>query len=205
MKNIADGYAYITAGGHSYELAPSFCNMAKIGSPMEIISVFKRIASPTNFVTSYADACNVLECCGLPRELIGGLRFSEKQMKTLISPGLLPIEDVYNLALHCLKHGVCGTNEQIKEHTKGDTPKPMEEFDPYVYVVSAMDHLAMSANDAESLTMTRYIRLISAKIKVADQAERSKEPTEEEQQKAFSQYELLKMRAEERARNKSKG
>jgi hypothetical protein len=203
MKNIADGYAYITAGGQTYELAPSFCNIANIGSPMEVIAVYKRLSMGVINTSTYCDVCTVLEACGLPGELYGGIKFSERQSKTLIAPGLLPIQDAYMLALHSLKHGISGTSEQVEENNEGK-PQPVTEFDAYTHIINAMEHFGMSVEEAENLTMTKYVRLVSAKIKAHNQSKARKEPSKEEQQSAMDNYEIMRAQAEARAKAKAK-
>lgn len=179
------GFAEINIGGEVYTLAPSLLNISKIGTPKEIIESFHIISNyDVNYITSFSTACNILQCCGLPFFVTGGLRFSELKNKTLIYPGLLPIDDVFILAAHCLKHGVCGIVDDNKEDDKEEKkPKPMTEFDAHKFIVDAMDILSLSLSEAENLTMTQFGKLINAKlssIKSRDEKEVNNSPEEKE-------------------------
>ena len=95
----AYGHVKIEWGDKVFNLSPSLVNIAKIGSPKEIVK--------------FSIALNVLKCCSdieLPEKLTGGVRFSDKQQKFMIvnpAHGEAMIGDVIKLAEHCLLHGVC--------------------------------------------------------------------------------------------------
>ena len=160
----AYGHAKIEWEGRAFNLSPSFVNIAKIGTPPEIIETFKDFVSTTHLITKFSIALNVLECCSdaeLPRELTGGVKFSERQNRFLIvnpTHGQAMVSDIITLAEHCLVHGVCG---KVESKGKGE---PLTEFDAYSYMELARIHLNLSLDDASRMTMTEFLRLMEAKF-----------------------------------------
>ena len=160
----AYGHARIEWEGRVFNLSPSFVNIAKIGTPPEIIETFKDFVSTTHLITKFSIALNVLECCSdaeLPRELTGGVKFSERQNRFLIvnpAHGQAMVSDIITLAEHCLVHGVCG---KVESKGKGE---PVTEFDAYSYMELARIHLNLSLDDASRMTMTEFLRLMEAKF-----------------------------------------
>lgn len=160
----AYGHTKIEWGDKEFILSPSFINIAKIGSPVEIIDVFKQFISSTNIVFKFSIALNVLRCCSepeLPESLTGGVKFSERQDRFMITQpghGISMISDVIVLAEHCLIHGICG---KIERESQGE---PATEFDAYSFMELARIHLEVSVDDAAKMTMTEFSRLMEAKF-----------------------------------------
>jgi hypothetical protein len=160
----AYGHTKIEWGEKEFILSPSFINIAKIGSPTEIIDIFKQFISSTHLVTKFSIALNVLKCCSepeLPEALTGGVKFSKRQQKFMItqpSHGIDMINDIIVLAEHCLIHGVCGKVE------RGSQGEPATEFDAYSFMELARIHLEASVDDAAKMTMTEFARLMDAKF-----------------------------------------
>jgi hypothetical protein len=102
---------------------------------------------------------------------LGGLHYSESKKRSLIKQGVIPIDHVFILAEHCMLHGVCGSSDQIRESKESGESGKLEEFDPYVYVVTAMEILGLTSEEAEKLTMTKFIRMIDAKLKLTRKKE----------------------------------
>ena len=193
MINVTDGYAIVKVGGRSYELTPSFFNIAKIGTPKEIIETFDSVMSgEKNILTSFADACHVLECCGLPTEICGGIEYNEWQKRTCISLRKLPFKDVLILAIHCLKHGICGSNKQIKDNKESGSGEFLKEFNTSEYVLTAVELMGLSMTEAENLTMTKFIGLVGAKISNMGGKEKTANggdvATKEQQEEAFAAF-----------------
>tara|TARA_R100000951_G_C2639886_1_gene180579 strand:- start:212 stop:787 length:576 start_codon:yes stop_codon:yes gene_type:complete len=160
----AYGHVKIEWGEKIFNLSPSFVNIAKLGSPKEIIDTFKDFIASSNLIVKFSIALNVLECCSdkeIPRALTGGVKFSERQQKFLVANpehGQAMVSDVITLAEHCLIHGVCG---KVETKGKGDAIK---EFDAYSYMELARIHLNLSLDDAAQMTMTEFLRLMAAKF-----------------------------------------
>ena len=161
----AYGHSKIEWGDKTFNLSPTFANIAKIGSPTEIIDTFKSFISESNVVFKFAIALDVLRCCSkpeLPESFTGTLKFSERQQRFMItqpSHGINIINDVIVLAEHCLIHGICGKID--REELSGE---PIEEFDAYGYMELARIHLGLHADDAAKMTMTEFSRLMAAKF-----------------------------------------
>lgn len=174
---LAYGHAEIEWQGEKYRLSPSFANIAKLGSPVEIVELFNSFTSLGAAWSKFNTSVVILNACSdkpIPEALIGRIEFSERQQKFLYrrpDHGLPMFEDVIILAEHCLLHGICG-----KVETSGDG-KPMEEFDPYAFMELARVHLDMSSGEAANMTMTEFVRLMRSKFPPAQ----SDGPTQEEE------------------------
>jgi len=161
---LAYGHAEIEWQGVKYRLAPSFANIAKMGSPVEIVELFKSFITPGADWHKFNIAVIVLNACSdkpIPESLTGRVKFSDRQQKFMYvqpSHGLPMINDVVTLAEHCLLHGICG-----KVESKGDGD-PLEGFDAYAFMELARVHLDMSPADAANMTMTEFVRLMRAKF-----------------------------------------
>lgn len=161
----AYGHVKIEWGDKVFNLVPSFVNIAKLGSPKEIIDTFKDFITSTNLIVKFSIALNILECCSdveIPRALTGGVKFSDRLNKFLIiNPlhGDAMISDVITLAEHCLIHGICG-----KVEDKKGNGEPVKEFDAYSFMELARIHLNLSLADASQMTMTEFLRMMEAKF-----------------------------------------
>jgi len=161
---VAYGHTKIEWGDKEFILSPTFANIAKIGTPTEIIDTFKQFISARNLVFKFSIALNVLKCCSnpeLPESFTGGVKFSERQQRFMItqpSHGVNMINDVIVLAEHCLIHGICGKVE------RESTGEPATEFDAYSFMELARIHLGLHADDAAKMTMTEFCRLMTAKF-----------------------------------------
>lgn len=171
--NVAEGYASIEIDGVEYFLTPSFGNIAKLGTPEEIVFKFRTLMlRRASGVSAWIVALEILEACGLPSEIIGGLHYSESKKRSLIKPGVIPPEHCFILAEHCMQHGMCGSDDQLDESDKAGDSSPVTEFDPYTYIVMAMDVLSISMEQAENLTMTKFIKLVNAKLQLRRKKEK---------------------------------
>ncbi len=160
--NIAEGYAVVKIDGRAYNLAPSFGNMAKLGSPKDLPFKYKTLYMANVIpVSAWHVAFDVLVACGIDPNELGSLHFSERQGRCIIRPGNLPLDDMLILAKHCFKHGMCGTDAQVENTSDAS---PLTEFDPYQFISVAMEILGISLEQAEALTMTKFIRMADAKI-----------------------------------------
>tara|TARA_R110000823_G_scaffold66289_1_gene155252 strand:- start:102 stop:680 length:579 start_codon:yes stop_codon:yes gene_type:complete len=161
----AYGHVKIEWGDRVFNLVPSFVNIAKLGSPQEIIETFQDFIASNNLIVKFSIALNILECCSdveIPRALTGGVKFSDRLNKFMIvNPlhGDAMINDVITLAEHCLIHGVCG-----KIESKKGTGEAVTEFDAYSFMELARIHLNLSLADASQMTMTEFLRMMEAKF-----------------------------------------
>jgi hypothetical protein len=161
---LAYGHAEIEWQGDVYRLAPTFANIAKLGSPVEIVELFKSFSSPGAQWHKFNIAVCVLNACSdkpIPEKLTGFVKFSERQQRFMYhqpAHGLPMLDDVITLAEHCLIHGICGKTDK---KTDGD---PLKEFDAMVFIELARIHLDMSREESASLTMTEFVRLMEVKF-----------------------------------------
>lgn len=160
------GHARIKWGGETYNLTPSFSNIAKLGKPKEIIDLFKSfIAIGTYDITRFSIALDVINSCSdkpIPESLTGSVVFSERKCKRLYkmpNHGLPMFDDVITLARHCLIHGICGNVDRDGD----DNAEPVQEFDAYMFMEMARIHLEVNAHEASQMTMTEFARLMDAK------------------------------------------
>lgn len=160
------GHASITVGDKVYSLLPSFQNIAKLGSPKEIISKINSLdASGSDINWQWLTALEIVNCCldePLPIEVTGEMIFSERKGKLLYKPGKYGksmFDDMFVLAAHCIKHGICGPISELK-----GTEEPLLEFDPYDFIESAQYHLKCSLEEAANMTMTQFVRNVRVRL-----------------------------------------
>ena len=162
---IGYGHAKIEFKEQVFNLIPSFSNMAKLGTPKEIIEIFGFLLDDSPWYVKFDVSLTVLEACAgkaLPVELTGKVKVNgwTKEIN-YFGPknNLNMLTDVIVLATHCLKHGICGDVE-----TKGgESSEKLEEFDAYSYIEMALEHLNASREEAATMTMTEFVRRMRAK------------------------------------------
>ncbi len=158
------GHCEIEWQGETYRLAPTFANIAKIGSPVEIIDDFKSFISTSSIMQKFCIALTVLNSCSdksIPETLTGRYQYSERKNRFLYvqpSHGLPMVADVITLAEHCLIHGICGKADNSGEG------EPLKEFNAYEFMELSRVHLGMSAGEAANMTMTEFSRMMAAKF-----------------------------------------
>lgn len=194
MKAITDiGQVVIRASGKEIFLNPSFLAMSRIGSPEQIVDAFVKVhaghypkhrisdtqilkaANARCFAEMAASAANVVRHCseGDVAELIGSYSVNAAG-RLLFKPGVIPIEDVIQLARHLILHGVMG--DQPPEEFEGKKGEYSDKFDVRSFVYTAVAHLGMSESDAWNMTMTSFRAAMNAKL---PQKEKTKVPTQE--------------------------
>ncbi len=176
---LAYGHAQIEWKGVKYRLSPTFANIAKIGTPTEIIEDFKSFISTMSITHKFNIAISVLNACSdklIPEALVGRVQFSEKQNKFLyVRPvhGLPMISDVITLAEHCFLHGICGKSD------KKGSGESIEAFDAYEYMELSRVHLGLSTSEAENMTMTEFVRMMDAKFPPENKDEITREESDD--------------------------
>ncbi len=173
------GHVGIEWAGVNYTLSPTFANIAKLGSPAEIIDSFKSFIVETDPVWKFQKAIVVVNACAdmpLPDSLTGRIKYSNKRKKFMyVKPNhQLPMfNDIITLAEHCLEHGICGKVSRII----GEEGDPLREFDAYGYMELARIHLGMNAEEARNMTMTEFARMMRAKF--PPEVDENKAPAED--------------------------
>lgn len=154
-------------------LKPSLGNIAKLGSPSEIVRVFERVmgvgdASYVRLLDAnwlrvdmqVVDAMGVLwACCESDAEVAAQVLgcFDED---CEYQPGSMADDHKIHIARHLLHHGMVGDVES-KQPASG---KPMNEFKAKDFVSLAIAHLGMSQIDAWGLSMTALVSALNAKF-----------------------------------------
>lgn len=200
MINTAIGHAEIRVRDKVYGLIPSLVNISKIGTAAEIVECFSFVCNPirnsyklvngtlevvnASFGDGFYWASKVLNCCGLP-ELITGWTVSRESdggyPLTIPVEGKIGFNDVFVLAAHCLKHGVCGV---VESDAKGD---PLTEFDAYFYIHLAHKALGITLAEARNLTMTELSLLMEAERSISN-GDKVKQVELKQQRSAFGWY-----------------
>lgn len=167
--NTDFGFAEIYYKEKVFQLKPTFINISKLGSPKQIIKMFEDLFyKPFHVIKSFGVALDIIRACGLDDDDVTGyITISPFSNKSMICKGAMNIDEVFILADHCLKHGVCGMIEKDDDN-KDQTGNPMVEFDAFQYITIAMEFLGISINEAENLTMTQFLKLVRAKNKTAE-------------------------------------
>lgn len=194
------GHVGVKVGDKSYTLIPSLINISKIGTPREIVGCFSSIDNPAKFYYEFVDgqpqvvgfdmavgfeaAAWVLQCCGLPESVTGSVVSrgdSNGRPCFYVLLGKLPSHDVFVLAAHCLKHGVCG------EFNSDSKSEPMTEFDAHYFIHLAHKVLDISIEEARNLTMTELSIYCEAE-KQLNSGEKTKKAELSQQNNAFDWF-----------------
>ena len=159
------GHTKIEIGSEVFNLAPSLINISKMGDDKTIVDDFNMLINPTSTLTSkIITAINVLNCCSdktLPESYTGKIEYVNNKFEYIPSDyGDDSINDIIILAIHLLKHGVCGVSQE--DNNQGG--KKLETFDPYEYIELARLHLGCNSEESKNITMTEFLRLMNAKF-----------------------------------------
>lgn len=178
------GFAAVVIDGVSYTLAPTLSNMAKIGTPKEIVYSFADLSASAYWgVRSLCAAIKILQACGLPSNITGEIVWSHHSKTRIFSIGKIPvIDDIRNLAWHCLKHGVIGNSKS--KSTASGSDNYSEEFNPHQYISAAMKLFNLSLSEAEGLTMTKLVYLLESLPEKSEEKAKNAEA-----EKAMVEYE----------------
>lgn len=161
--------------GESVDFTPSFFAMARIGLPHEIVETFADLFKP---VRDHIDgvpcaseiAANAVLCACSDSEYAA--EFIDQ----------IPVNERIILAAHLMKHGISG-NEKRRSKSNG---KYSDRFDPAEFIDAAMLHFGLTFDDAGSLTMTRFVKMMKMKYPQSDDSE--KYPDREAFDKARVEY-----------------
>lgn len=169
------------------------------------ISFLPLFTSNTTPVSSFIEALRVLKACGLDdAKVTGSIAYSEKNKCTVIVEGIIPYDEIFILAQHCLKHAICGNSKQIKKEKNKDGSK-IKEFNPNKFVISANGFLGMSFDEAWGLSMTKYINLANAKMedmRARGELDESKEQDPELDKMVLERHNAIIAKNEERRKNR---
>jgi hypothetical protein len=167
------GEVVISKDGRDYLLRPSFVNIARIGSPSDIVEIFNRVFSDyylscINYTKSKVDtlisgeemvitlemALHVIQCCcedRLPKSLTGHV--TESYMWHHYESGVTP-NDIIILARHLMHFGMIG--EEGDRSSEGDASD--EGFDPLRFIAFASSPKGFSKpqHEAEQMTMVQF-------------------------------------------------
>lgn len=168
--NLADGYGAIEHGDDVYSVSPSFVNIAKIGKPSDIIRKAADVFQyEDDLIKAHLSAMDICEACGVPRFLMGGVNISGWTGKAVIRPGEMEPRMVIVVAMHLIKHGITGVASSFVSSKKSPASSGfVSEFDPSEYIVIAKEFLDLTLEEAESLTMTKFLRLSGAKLELEE-------------------------------------
>ncbi len=184
------GHAKIQFKDQVFNLVPSFANMAKLGTPKEIIEIFGFLIDDSPWYVKFDVSLTILEACAgesLPFELTGKVEVNGwKNTITYLMPthGKEMINDIIVIAVHCLKHGICGNVDNDSK----EEPEPLKEFDAYSYIDMAITHLGADREEAASMTMTEFVRRMRAKF--PDNKEESGKMSQQEVDDLYSWGEM---------------
>lgn len=193
------GFGAIYIDDKQYKISPTFENIAKIGSPKQIVEEMKGFFNCPSINWQYYRALEILQhCCEpkLPEYVTGRFRVDARgRMKLVNPPHNDVVHDLIALAVHCLKYGVVGVTD---DDSQGDG-EPITEFDPYYFIGLAQEHLNKSREQAADMTLTEFIMLWDIKFPEAKK-KREERLTKAEQESLFAlQDELDKKAAQRRA------
>lgn len=146
------GSVKIEANGIEWTFEPSFANIARIGTPQEIVSAYADLHGPD----SERIAVWVIACCAPDDDITDLLGWHDESGW---HQGAMPVNEQIVIARHLMRHGIIGTAKP----SNGDG-KYSDSFNAGEYVCAAMVHIGMSRKEAESLSMTEFQALMAAKF-----------------------------------------
>lgn len=168
--NTSVGDVLIKANGRNYYMRPSFLSVSNIGSPKEIVRIFKLLCRayevvvlrvPDNALSLYPLSAfsaidKVINACLYDEDSsdITGYVKRGKHVQRLAT-----YHDLVVIAYHLLKHGIAG-----KPKKKVEGGEELKEFDATEYVGLSVAHLGISNNDAWNMTMVEFQRAFDAKF-----------------------------------------
>ena len=193
------GFAAIYIDDVEYKLSPTFQNIDKLGTPKEIIEEVKSLFSCRYLDWQYVRALDVVQSCldiKLPESVVGTVEVDTSGKLKLVNPPSSDfISDIVVLASHCIKHGVIGVTS---DESSGDG-EPMKEFDAYMYMGLAQEHLSKTREQAADMTMTEFLMAWDIKFPEAKKKRDEKLSKAEQQRLMDYQDELDRKAALKRA------
>lgn len=183
-----------TSDGREWTFTPSFKNIATLGRPHDIVSIYAGLHGQDAEI----EAGHVLSClydgCEDIAELVGRyvevlIRDDADESKRLYrfdrEIGVMSDDEMVIIARHLMQHGIIGKAKP----TKGDG-KFSDSFEAGEYIAVARVHLGLSAEEAEALSMTEFQCLMEMKYPSKDK-ERDV-PSREEYDAAMAHFEAMK-------------
>lgn len=209
MKAMTEiGDVMISTPDHDYLLKPSLVNMTKIGTPEEIIETYSVIAGYSDMQQLNQAPCldaqllflkdsikrraelakHVIACCcdedvgELVGEYVDGGPLDDGTGRKLVyQAGLMSDSDAIATALTLMTHGVVGqVNIRIPQRVASQSYT--QKFKAIDYIITARNHLGMSKDEAQALTMTEFMLLMANKFPQQEGL------TAEEYDQAFNDY-----------------
>lgn len=167
-----------TSDGREWSFTPSFKNIATLGKPHDIVSIYAGLHGQDAAI----EAAYVLAClCDQENTLeVTGWRDEDGWHE-----GLMPVTDKIIMARHLMQHGIIGKAKP----TNGDG-KFSDSFEAGEYIAVARVHLGLSGEEAEALSMTEFQCLMEMKYPSKDK-ERDV-PSREEYDAAMAHFEAMK-------------
>lgn len=147
------GFGEIEINDITYNIAPTFKNIAKIGAPTEIVDIMKNLHFGSGH-SVFRDALNVVNSCSdkpLPHKY--KVTMSNGVTKLINPPAQIDMLAIIQVAKHCLQFGI-SSNVKAK---RGDEGEVMTEFKASEYVRSAMKIFNISKDEAVNMTMTEFV------------------------------------------------
>lgn len=174
---VADGFVVVQDGdGREFTFTPSLVNIARLGEPAEIVSLYvslhgAKADSDSAFILS--TLCDQED----PTPAVGW--HSEENGDPVWHEGFLGFEARVLLARHLMLHGIAGKAKpgQQSQQSQG---KYSTEFHVSEYVSAARVHLGLSKDEALALSMTEFQTLLRMKF---PETEEKQVPTREEYDK----------------------
>lgn len=188
------GECLISYADEDYLFRPSFINITRLGSPSDIVQIFadlhsdevsqlleqvskafnrvspyiiSELSKTTYFKKQLLAAVSVLEaCCDKDVSLLTGGAYNPTSdgRGVYLATGALTHFQILVIARDLLQHGVIGKAKiRVLQRDEGKAKKT-SQFIADDYITSARIHFVMSREEAESLTMTEFQKLLSEKF-----------------------------------------
>lgn len=165
MKPILSiGQQAIKFNGNTYLFSPSFKNIANIGEPSDIITIFNLMTSQDADPVATCGYSNdiMMACCvgDLPDGLLWDVASSWGGDRVVMKRGKVSLSAQIIMAVDLLYMGIIGKPGRLKER---GTSKPMTEFNASEYVSIAVSQLGMTPANAWDMTMIDFQRAMEVR------------------------------------------
>lgn len=169
------GHFEIKAEGRCYNLVPSFENIMKLGDESELIDIYNymhglheqpQYSCAINDLYMYlvSLSADIIRACSdidPSRMLIDVVdRNGKSKMKIGVGKKLTPERQII-LAAGLVRHGIAGV---IPEKPKTSDSKAATKINLWEFVNTARVHLEITRNEALSLTMTEFAKMMAIKF-----------------------------------------
>ena len=163
MQTVEQGHFQVIIDENTFNLTPSFRNMAKLADADRLIIYFDLIHGRIADISTKLNVAReiLIACCD--NSLIDKYLIKCRKGKPHITPKSISMNDQIAVAAALMRHGIAGVNAPKYENS-GKKGEPLTKFDVYQYVSDAKNHFGLTMSEAWDLTMTEFRYHLASKF-----------------------------------------